>query len=107
MAANEGDEVLGADDDREGLAFEFAVSAFSAAAGEAESSICDVEARGLSVFDVPGILDLIEPLKDFIDSFVSDLLNEGYDLRSSPSERSTDVDEAFLDDLDPSWPFEG
>lgn len=78
VAANGGDEALGADADREGLAFAVAVSAFSATAGEVVSSMCVVDALGLSVFDdVPGIFDRIEPLKDFIDSFVSDLLKEG------------------------------
>ena len=37
----------------------------------------EVEFLGLSVFPLPGILDLIELRKDREDSFVSDLLNEG------------------------------
>lgn len=36
-----------------------------------------VDPLGLSVFDVPGILDRMAPLKDRIDSFVSALLKEG------------------------------
>lgn len=43
------------------------------------------ELRGLSVFeDVPGILDLIDPLRDRADSLVSDLLNEGYESSDGP-----------------------
>jgi hypothetical protein len=37
----------------------------------------EVEFLGLSVFPLPGILDLMELRKDREDSFVSDLLNEG------------------------------
>lgn len=37
----------------------------------------ETDALGLSVFDVPGILERMAPLKDLMDSFVSALLKEG------------------------------
>lgn len=46
-----------------------------------------VEFRGLSVFPEPGILDRRDR-KDREDSFVSDLLKEGYDCKPSGPPRS-------------------
>lgn len=43
------------------------------------------EFLGLSVFPAPGIFDFKAPRKDRDDSFVSDLLNEGYDCSPSPA----------------------
>lgn len=40
-------------------------------------AIADVDALGLSFFPLPGILDLMAPLKEREDSLVSDLLNDG------------------------------
>lgn len=68
------------------------------------------EALGLSValsdFTFPGIFDRIEPRNDFTDSFVSDLLKDGYDCRLSLGPLSREVDDAFLGVLEPSLPFD-
>lgn len=63
----------------------------------------------LSSFELPGIFDLMEPLSDLEDSFVSDLLNDGYDCRLLEVPLKFD-DEAFFEDLGPSvldgcWPI--
>lgn len=66
----------------------------------------DIEFRGLSTLELPGILDLND-LKEREDSFVSDLLNEGYDDRVSPP-RSKEVDEALPFGVEaPEPPLEG
>jgi hypothetical protein len=44
----------------------------------------DTEARGLSALLLPGILVLSAALKDRVDSFVSALLNDGYESRLGP-----------------------
>lgn len=62
----------------------------------------DKDALGLSDLGPPGIFDRMDPLNEREDSLVSDLLNEGYDWRLSPNERSRDVDEEFLGVLEPS-----
>ena len=57
------------------------------------------ELLGLSVFVDPGIFDLIDPFNDaFADSFVSDLLKEGYWSRAGPFS---------FELLSPFSPFEG
>ena len=66
------------------------------------AAIADVEALGLSFFPLPGIFDLMAPLMERDDSFVSDLLNDGYDCSPSPAERSTAFEGVFADDPDPS-----
>lgn len=45
-------------------------------------SIIESDVRGLSVFPLPGIFERMEPRKERVDSFVSDLLKDGYDWRS-------------------------
>jgi hypothetical protein len=61
---------------------------------------------GLSVLE-PGILDLIAPLNDLLDSLVSALLNEGYDCRLSISGFANELcDAPPLGVLVPDSPFE-
>jgi hypothetical protein len=55
---------------------------------------------------LPGILDLKAPLNDLVDSFVSALLNEGYDWRLSKS-LFRDVCDALPFGVDAPLPFEG
>lgn len=66
----------------------------------------DKDALGLSVFALPGIFDLMAPLKEREDSLVSDLLNDGYDCSPSPVERSTEVEEVLEGVFDPSVFFD-
>ena len=65
-------------------------------------AITDVDALGLSVFPLPGIFDLMAPLREREDSLVSDLLNDGYDCSPSPAERSAAADEELAEVPDPS-----
>lgn len=70
-------------------------------------SIFDNDVLGLSIFPLPGIFDRITPRSDRDDSFVSDLLNDGYDCRLSPTVRSAkDVTSRFAL-LAASFSFEG
>ena len=56
----------------------------------------DVDVLGLSVLE-PGILDLIAPLNDLVDSLVSALLKDGYDCRlSGPRPLSNEVWDVLL-----------
>lgn len=70
-------------------------------------SACENEDRGLSDFDAPGIFERMEPRNEREDSFVSDLLKDGYACNLSPKDRSSEVDEAFLGVLEPSRVFDG
>ncbi len=69
----------------------------------------DVDALGLSVLALPGIFDLMAPLREREDSFVSDLLNEGYDCNPSPADRSPEDEDVFPDApslfFDCCWPM--
>lgn len=62
----------------------------------------DKDALGLSVFPLPGIFDLMAPLKEREDSLVSDLLNDGYDCSPSPGDRSRELEDVLADVPDPS-----
>lgn len=69
-----------------------------------DPSMLPVPSRGLSCLsnlELPGILDLIDPLSDLEDSFVSDLLKEGYDCRLFEGPVRFD-DEVFFVNLGPS-----
>ena len=69
------------------------------------------DARGLSIeaslpdFELPGILERMEPLNDRVEPCVSDLLNEGrFDSASGALKL---VEEESLGVRDPSLPLEG
>jgi len=71
-------------------------------------SIFDRDVLGLSVFPLPGIFDRIAPRRDRDDSFVSDLLKDGYDCKPSPTVRSEARAEASrVVPLEASFSFEG
>ncbi len=70
-------------------------------------SIFDNDVLGLSVFPLPGIFDRIAPRSDRDDSFVSDLLNDGYDCRPSPTVRSAKLVRSRFAPLEASFSFEG
>lgn len=81
-----------------------ATSDRSPLAGTAPSvpASADMDVLGLSVLPFPGIFDLIAPLMEREDSFVSVLLNDGYDCSPSPVERSTGPGDVLTDDPGPS-----
>ena len=83
------------------------VEAASDRSGKTPVSMFEREFLGLSDFPLPGILERIDPLRERVDSFVSDLPNVGYPLRSSPDWRSNEVEDAFGGVLEPLPSFEG
>lgn len=65
------------------------------------------DGRGLSERPLPGILDRMAPRNDRADSFVSDLLSDGYDLRISPARSGEALSEGGRapSGLDAFWPM--
>lgn len=69
-------------------------------------SMLEIDVLGLSILPLPGILERMEPRKERVEPWVSDLLNDGKDCRGPSKDLSSDVEEAFVGVLEPSFAFD-